>query len=153
MLTQPRCRRSPGRTRAGERWRRRGPGSSCPTPEQGGSCWLLRTFSPRKPSRWQPHLLHCTREKKVSRRQTRQVGLEFLHKQEQNTYLGPSCSSLKICTVSVLLEAQRNWPSGLKDKDLILTYLHTNKPGLRSEVEGNLFWFRGQYNHNIITYK
>lgn len=40
-------------------------------------------------------------------------------------YLGPCCSSLKIWTVSVLLDAQRNWPSGLKDNELILTYLQT----------------------------
>lgn len=40
-------------------------------------------------------------------------------------YFASSCSSLKICTVSVLLDAQRKWPSGLKDKELILTYLQT----------------------------
>lgn len=45
-----------------------------------------------------------------------------------SVYLGLCCSSLKIWTVSVLLEAQRNWASALKDNELILTYLkHTQE--------------------------
>lgn len=33
------------------------------------------------------------------------------------------CSSLKMCTVSVLLEAHRNWESMLNTRELIFTYL------------------------------
>jgi len=43
------------------------------------------------------------------------------------SYLGVCCSSLKMCTVSVLLEAHRNCPSALNDNELMLTYLtHTH---------------------------
>lgn len=38
-------------------------------------------------------------------------------------YLGLCCSSLKIWTVSVLLDAHRNCASALKDSELMLTYL------------------------------
>lgn len=39
------------------------------------------------------------------------------------TYLLVRCSSLKMCTVSVLLEAQRNCESILNTRELIVTYL------------------------------
>ena len=39
------------------------------------------------------------------------------------------CSSLKICTVSVLLEAQRNCESMLKARELMVTYLQTQPRG------------------------
>lgn len=42
---------------------------------------------------------------------------------KERTYVGLCCSSLKIWTVSVLLEAHKNWASALKDKELMLTYL------------------------------
>lgn len=38
-------------------------------------------------------------------------------------YQGLCGSSLKICTVSVLLDAHRKWASALKDNELMLTYL------------------------------
>ena len=47
-------------------------------------------------------------------------------RERAHPYLGPCCSSLKMCTVSVLLEAQRNWASGLKDRELMFTYLVVN---------------------------
>ena len=39
------------------------------------------------------------------------------------------CSSLKMCTVSVLLEAQRNCESMLKARELMVTYLQTQPQG------------------------
>lgn len=44
---------------------------------------------------------------------------------ECSLYLLARCSSLKICTVSVLLEAHRNCESILKTRELIVTYLET----------------------------
>jgi hypothetical protein len=41
------------------------------------------------------------------------------------TCLVVRCSSLKMCTVSVLLEAHRNCESILKTRELIVTYLQT----------------------------
>lgn len=41
------------------------------------------------------------------------------------SHLGLWCSSLKMWTVSVLLEAQRNCSSALNDRELMLTYLNT----------------------------
>ena len=50
----------------------------------------------------------------------------FIH-QTVCVYLGLCCSSLKMWTVSVLLEAHRNWASALKDNELMLTYLTEGK--------------------------
>lgn len=38
-------------------------------------------------------------------------------------HLSVRCSSLKMCTVSVLLEAHRNWESMLNTRELMFTYL------------------------------
>lgn len=61
-LTWPRCRHCCERMTTGERWRRHGPGSSRHTPEQEGSCWLLRTSSPHTMSRCQPRPPPCRHE-------------------------------------------------------------------------------------------
>lgn len=42
-------------------------------------------------------------------------------------HLSVRCSSLKMCTVSVLLEAQRNWESMLNTRELMFTYLRPSK--------------------------
>lgn len=41
----------------------------------------------------------------------------------RRAHLLARCSSLKMCTVSVLLEAQRNCESILKARELMVTYL------------------------------
>lgn len=46
-------------------------------------------------------------------------------------YLSVRCSSLKMCTVSVLLEAQRNWESMLNTRELMFTYLGPSKDRTR----------------------
>lgn len=58
------------------------------------------------------------------------------------THLLVRCSSLKMCTVSVLLEAQRNCESILKTRELIVTYLGTQRRTdrlLSQEREGDRF--------------
>lgn len=59
-------------------------------------------------------------------------------------YLGLCCSSLKMWTVSVLLEAHRNCASALKDNELMLTYLihkqQTQKDTVQSELRVYFHW-------------
>lgn len=45
-------------------------------------------------------------------------------------HLSVRCSSLKMCTVSVLLEAHRNWESMLNTRELMFTYLGPRRHGL-----------------------
>lgn len=49
--------------------------------------------------------------------------LYFLNKCISATHFSFTASSLKMCTVSVLLEAERNMPSMLKAKEQMLTHL------------------------------
>lgn len=58
------------------------------------------------------------------------------------------CSSLKMCTVSVLLEAQRNWESMLNTRELMFTYLEPSKDrtGHSMAIHSNCWvWLTGKW--------
>lgn len=71
-----------------------------------------------------------------------QLLIKWNESKEYFQYLGLCCSSLKMCTVSVLLEAQRNWASGLKERELMLTYLwwhrHTQKSKMWRKADSHI---------------
>lgn len=56
------------------------------------------------------------------------TALRYLNKCTSETHFSFTVSSLKMCTVSVLLEVDRNTPSVLKAREQILTHLGRGRP-------------------------
>lgn len=70
-------------------------------------------------------------------------------------HLGLCCSSLKIWTVSVLLEAHRNCASALKDNELMLTYLTRRQQTAKDIEESTLLssvYFDWKHNKNFLIF-